>query len=193
MIEPEFTLPISGDTGPTWTARPVSFARCYAMCSCLPSSSSGRPCCWRTAWDRLSPGILCGISVASSTIRSVWIPCLRWGSSLLDPSAACGCSGALGQRLVLHAIHGYGLPAPECYTDNIGRWWNASAEGDKTAAIEKLAPVFRGMRPMLDEQLDFRIHNWFRLDGELNTHSEYGYLANDDVARQVAAWLRGVS
>ncbi|MEM8683735.1 MAG: hypothetical protein AAGF72_09905 [Pseudomonadota bacterium] len=99
----------------------------------------------------------------------------------------------LGQRMVLQATHGYGLPAPECYPDNIDRWWNASAEGDKTAAIEKLAPVFSGMHAMLEEQQDMIIQNWFRLDGELNTHAEYGYLANPEVARKVADWLRRVS
>ena len=31
----------------------------------------------------------------------------------------------------------------------------------------------------------------FRLDGELNVHSEYGYLANEKTARTIVAWWRG--
>ncbi|MEM9402613.1 MAG: hypothetical protein AAGA44_09025 [Pseudomonadota bacterium] len=99
----------------------------------------------------------------------------------------------LGQYLVRRAIHGYGLSAPECYPDNIRRWWNASAEGDKTAAIDRLQPRYAGMRALLEEQTDLRVCNWFRLDGVLNPHAEYGYLANGDVARQVANWLKQVA
>ena len=33
--------------------------------------------------------------------------------------------------------------------------------------------------------------NYFRLDGELNVHSEYGYLVNEKAALTVADWWRG--
>ena len=94
----------------------------------------------------------------------------------------------LGQRLVRQRLLGHGLPEPSCWPDNIGRWWNASAHGDKTSAFDRLVPVYRGMRELLDEQEDLLVDNWFRLDGEFNPHSEYGYLANDTVASRIAAW-----
>ncbi len=96
----------------------------------------------------------------------------------------------LGQRLVRHHLRGHGLPEPSCWPGNVGRWWNASARGDKTSAIDRLVPVYQGMSELLDEQEDLLIDNWFRLDGEFNPHSEYGYLANDMVGKRVAAWWR---
>jgi hypothetical protein len=37
---------------------------------------------------------------------------------------------------------------------------------------------------------DTELHNYFRLDGELNVHAEYGYLVNETTARTVADWWR---
>ena len=34
------------------------------------------------------------------------------------------------------------------------------------------------------------IFNYFRLDGVLNVHAEYGYLVNEETARIVADWWR---
>ena len=34
------------------------------------------------------------------------------------------------------------------------------------------------------------VHNYFRLDGELNVHAEYGYLVNEATARIVGNWWR---
>ena len=38
---------------------------------------------------------------------------------------------------------------------------------------------------------DDMLYNYFRLDGELNVHAEYGYLANEKTARTIAKWWRG--
>jgi len=38
---------------------------------------------------------------------------------------------------------------------------------------------------------DEQILNYFRLDGELNVHAEYGYLANEKTALTIAKWWRG--
>ena len=32
---------------------------------------------------------------------------------------------------------------------------------------------------------------WFRLEGQLNVHAEYGYLVHEKTARSIAAWWRG--
>jgi hypothetical protein len=38
---------------------------------------------------------------------------------------------------------------------------------------------------------DHVVHNFFRLDGVLNVHAEYGYLVNDLTARIVTDWWKG--
>ncbi|MDH3430728.1 MAG: hypothetical protein OEQ14_12045, partial [Gammaproteobacteria bacterium] len=35
---------------------------------------------------------------------------------------------------------------------------------------------------------DHVLHNYFRLDGDLNVHAEYGYLANDVTAKIISEW-----
>jgi len=37
---------------------------------------------------------------------------------------------------------------------------------------------------------DHELHNYFRLDGVLNVHAEYGYLVNDVTARTVCEWWK---
>jgi hypothetical protein len=37
---------------------------------------------------------------------------------------------------------------------------------------------------------DHILHNYFRLDGDLNPHAEYGYLANDVTATIIAEWWK---
>ena len=96
----------------------------------------------------------------------------------------------LGQRFVQRDLRGWQRHGLERYPDNIRRWHNLTAVGALTAAYPRLAPRFRGMRALLERQSDEIIDNWFRLDGELNPHAEYGYLANAATAKAVAAWWR---
>ena len=42
---------------------------------------------------------------------------------------------------------------------------------------------------MLDKIEDLDTFNFFRLNGVLNVHAEYGYLVNEVTARQVRDWL----
>jgi hypothetical protein len=39
---------------------------------------------------------------------------------------------------------------------------------------------------------DHLVHNWFRLQGVLNVHAEYGYFVNSVTARIVTDWWRSV-
>jgi predicted transcriptional regulator with HTH domain len=39
---------------------------------------------------------------------------------------------------------------------------------------------------------DRQVFNYFRLNGELNVHAEYGYLINEVTADFVSEWWRGV-
>ena len=41
---------------------------------------------------------------------------------------------------------------------------------------------------LLESIEDRRLYNYFRLDGQLNVHAEYGYLVNTKTGRVVADW-----
>ena len=42
----------------------------------------------------------------------------------------------------------------------------------------------------IDSIDDIKLINYFRLDGELDVHAEYGYLVNETTAQVVAGWWR---
>lgn len=96
----------------------------------------------------------------------------------------------LGQWFVRRYLLGHRQQALPREPANIDYWHNLSAWGDMTCARMQLAPMFPNMRAQLKAQTDEVTHNWFRLDGELNPHAEYGYLANRATARVVADWWR---
>ena len=100
----------------------------------------------------------------------------------------------LGQRYVRRHILGCNRQGEGRYPANIRRWVNLSAAGDMTAIEPRLARHFGemaalGLVPMIE---DTEIFNYFRNDGELNVHAEYGYLVNKVTARVVADWWRSV-
>jgi hypothetical protein len=39
---------------------------------------------------------------------------------------------------------------------------------------------------------DLPVYNWFRLNGVLNVHAEYGYLVNKITASVICEWLKSV-
>jgi hypothetical protein len=98
----------------------------------------------------------------------------------------------LGQRYVQGRIKGNSAEGGDRYPDNISRWINLTSQGDLTAVDPTLADDFGEMAELgLVECIeDERVFNYFRLNGQLNVHAEYGYLANDTTARIVADWWR---
>lgn len=101
----------------------------------------------------------------------------------------------LGQRYIQNRLKNRDAIGTVRYPDNIARWINLSAVGDLTAIDPQLETDFGEMvEAGLVETIDDRlIYNWFRLDGELNTHSEYGYLINPETAEIVSNWWRAVT
>lgn len=99
----------------------------------------------------------------------------------------------LGQRLIQKQIKGHEFDGKDRYPTNIGRWQNFAAVGDLTAVDPWLADDFAGMIELglIDGIEDEEVLNYFRLDGKLNVHSEYGYLVNEKTAHTVANWWRG--
>ncbi|MDJ0918779.1 MAG: hypothetical protein QNJ05_13510 [Woeseiaceae bacterium] len=101
----------------------------------------------------------------------------------------------LGQRFIQRHLLGHDRLGHARYPSNIVNWKNLSARGDLTSVDPRLSNDFGQMLKLdLVESLDDEeILNWFRLDGKLNVHAEYGYLANPATAKFVAAWWQTVT
>jgi hypothetical protein len=99
----------------------------------------------------------------------------------------------LGQHYMQKRLKGAGQPGYARYPTNIGSWKNLAAIGDLTALDHRLSDDFDGMLELglLDTFEDERVLTWFRLDGQLNAHAEYGYLVNEKTARTIVEWWRG--
>ena len=98
----------------------------------------------------------------------------------------------LGQHFIQRRLQGKGETGERRYPNNIHRWVNLTSVGDLTAINPNLAHDFGEMLEsgLVDSIEDAELHNYFRLDGELNVHAEYGYLANDVTAKVVTEWWR---
>lgn len=93
----------------------------------------------------------------------------------------------LGQNYLQKRIFGHELSGMARYPDNIRRWTNLSAVGELTAIDRVLKNDFSEMLELgLVESIeDGDIYNYFKLDGQLNVHAEYGYLVNEAIGRVV--------
>jgi len=99
----------------------------------------------------------------------------------------------LGQRFMQKRIRGHDRSGEERYPKNIRHWTNLTAIGDLTAIDPWLANDFSEMLELglVGTIEDERVLNYFRLDGKLNVHAEYGYLVNEKTAHTIAKWWRG--
>jgi len=98
----------------------------------------------------------------------------------------------LGQRFIQRRLQGSREDGEGRYPHGIRRWINLSAVGDLTSVDPVLADDFEAMvgSGLVESIEDHSLHNYFRLDGILNVHAEYGYLANDVTAKVVADWWK---
>ena len=101
----------------------------------------------------------------------------------------------LGQTYIQRRLKGAAESGASRYPGNIRRWRNMAAIGDLTALDPELRNDFGAMVELglVEELEDGEMFNWFRLEGELNVHSEYGYLVHEVTARIVSDWWRSVS
>ena len=69
---------------------------------------------------------------------------------------------------------------------------NIAAIGELTALDHSFRRDYRHMLAagLIEDIEDYEVLNFFRKDGELNVHSEYGYLMHDVTARQVCDWWK---
>ena len=98
-----------------------------------------------------------------------------------------------GQRMMQKQIKGSAAEGAERYPTNVRHWRNLSAIGDLTAIDPSLRNDFSEMLDLglLESFADEELLNYFRLNGELNVHSEYGYLATKQTSLTISKWWRG--
>ncbi len=98
----------------------------------------------------------------------------------------------LGQRYLRKRLLGHAETGSDRYPTNIRHWINLAAVGDLTAIDPSLSDDFAEMRDLqlLESIDDLSLYNYFRLNGQLNVHSEYGYLVNEVTGSVVADWWR---
>jgi hypothetical protein len=98
----------------------------------------------------------------------------------------------LGQRYIQQRLLDHHAAADKRYPDNISRWINIAAVGELTAVDSRLADDFAPMvrQGLVGSLEDLESYNWFRMDGVLNVHAEYGYLVNEVTASVICNWLR---
>lgn len=146
----------------------------------------------RAACEGNHPTLLIGHSMGSViAYDALWEMSHRDGDQVhLDQLLTMG--SPLGQRYMQKRIRGTGLAGAARYPNNIRAWKNLTAVGELTAIDPRLQGDFKEMLSLgLVESLeDEELYTWFRLNGVLNVHSEYGYLVSDTTARAVADWWR---
>jgi hypothetical protein len=100
----------------------------------------------------------------------------------------------LGQTFIQRRVKGSREEPGNRYPRNIRNWVNIAAVGDLTAIDMGLKDDFEEMirTGMVESFEDRQFYNHYRMNGELNPHSEYGYLLNQETAGCVAEWWRKV-
>lgn len=146
----------------------------------------------RSAWKSGRPILLIGHSMGSIiAYDALWQLSQESGDeSRVDLFLTMG--SPLGQRFIQRRILGFMEQPGNRYPRNISRWVNIAAVGELTAIDMVLGNDFKEMTRLgLVESIEDReIYNYFRLNGELNVHSEYGYLINEVTAGYISAWWR---
>lgn len=146
----------------------------------------------RAAAESKRPVLLIAHSMGSViAYESLW-QMSHDGEEIVPVDLLLTMGSPLGQRYIQRRIMGHQENGVLRYPNYIRRWLNLSAIGDLTALDPLLANDFGEMVELglIDAIDDRSTQNYFRLDGELNVHAEYGYLVNADTATIVADWWR---
>ncbi|MDH3756487.1 MAG: hypothetical protein OEV10_09605 [Gammaproteobacteria bacterium] len=146
----------------------------------------------RAAWESGRPVLLAAHSMGSVIAYDVLWEMSRDPRDELQIDLLLTMGSPLGQGYLQRRILGHDESGRARYPCNIRRWVNLSAVGDMTAVNPCLGNDFGEMVELgLVECIeDIEIFNFFRHDGELNVHAEYGYLVNKVTAAVVADWWR---
>ncbi|HNP37919.1 MAG TPA: hypothetical protein PKK10_18910 [Woeseiaceae bacterium] len=146
----------------------------------------------RAAAEMERPILLVAHSMGSViALDSLWqLSQLENASVRVDTLLTMG--SPLGQRYLRKRLLGHAETGSDRYPTNIRHWINLAAVGDLTAIDPSLSDDFAEMRDLqlLESIDDLSLYNYFRLNGQLNVHSEYGYLVNEVTGSVVADWWR---
>ena len=149
----------------------------------------------RAAWKLDRPVLLIGHSMGSIiAYDALWQLSQEGGSEhRIDFFMTMG--SPLAQKCIQRRIKGRKEQPDKRYPRNIKRWVNIAAVGDLTSIDMRLENDYEEMVNLgLTESIEDRqVYNYFRLDGELNVHAEYGYLINEVTADFVSEWCRSVT
>jgi hypothetical protein len=148
----------------------------------------------RVAYEAKRPILLIAHSMGSVIAYETLWQLSRVDNVALQIDLFLTMGSPLGQRYIQKRIKGNKEAGARRYPDNLRGWINLSSVGDLTASDPALQDDFGGMIEfgLVDDIDDRELYNWFRWNGELNTHSEYGYLANGETAQIIVNWWQSV-
>ena len=146
----------------------------------------------RAAWEAGRPVLLAAHSMGSVIAYDALWEMSHDERDELRVDLLLTMGSPLGQNYLQRRILGHDKSGPGRFPHNIRRWINLSAVGDMTAVNPYLETDFGKMVTLgLVESIeDIEIFNFFRHEGELNVHAEYGYLVNKVTAAVVTDWWR---
>lgn len=98
----------------------------------------------------------------------------------------------LGQRYIQKRLLGHTIRNERRYPDNIQRWVNIAAIGELTALDAALKNDYAPMLEygLVEDITDREFYSYYRENGQLNIHAEYGYLVSEVTASTVIDWWR---
>ena len=148
----------------------------------------------RAARDANRPVLLIAHSIGSVIAFDALWQMSRANRETMKIDLLLTMGSPLGQRYLQKRIKGRDAIGAVRFPDNIQRWINLTSFGDLTAIDPHLQTDFGEMTELglVDSIDDRRTYNWFRLNGELNTHAEYGYLVNPETASIVVNWWKSL-
>lgn len=99
----------------------------------------------------------------------------------------------LGQKYLQKRLLGSSIKGARRYPDNIRRWVNIAARGELTAIEAELRNDYAAMMQhgLVADIEDVEVYNYYRENGHLNIHAEYGYLVSEATAAAVSDWWAG--
>ena len=149
----------------------------------------------RAAWKSDRPVLLIGHSMGSIiAYDSLWqLSQEPENEHRIDLFVTMG--SPLAQKFIQRRIKGSKNLPENRYPRNVKRWVNIAAVGDLTSIDMRLRNDYDEMVDLgLTESIEDRqVFNYFRLNGELNVHAEYGYLINEVTALLVSEWWRSIT